>query len=517
MHRLALRLFGLCWLLLTPARGEAGGCQDPLPIGSLVMARHAGVHFRIQSQDAGEMYAGLIERVQQKQGAWLWLGQGWVQRCDIVPAWEAVDFFTAEIKRKPTAFAYIARISAAARQEAFATEIESETDKALKLDPEFAAAHLARASTLLAAANLDAAIDACDDALLFDPRLAEAFNVRGGAWFAKGRLDKAVKDFDRAIRLAPRLSTAHANRSQLFLARHDYERALAAARESLKHDPAEAKTYLPIGQCWLAKGDDDRAMAAYNEAIRLDPKYGEARLERGKIHLRRGEYYKAMSDLNQAVQLLPKDADALEARSFIYSRLNAHEKSRADHIAAARIRKPSSSTQTQTSASVGKTNSTESSPPGNETWAAFLKRTFETKNEPTNGSVVKTNTATPPAAETKPNPAQELNSSARRKATSADERYLDGPMAVEQATEACEKTDWKRADYVDTLAAAYAETGDFEAAINWQLKAIDMAAANSSFKAVAEERLELYRAGKPCREDSRGHLARELSAESKSR
>src|SRR5262249_37562366 len=48
----------------------------------------------------------------------------------------------------------------------------------------------------------------------------------------------------------------------------------------------------------------------------------------------------------------------------------------------------------------------------------------------------------------------------------------DGKRAVEAATRACELTDWKDPELVDTLAAAYAEFGDFDKAVEYQKKAV---------------------------------------------
>ena len=50
----------------------------------------------------------------------------------------------------------------------------------------------------------------------------------------------------------------------------------------------------------------------------------------------------------------------------------------------------------------------------------------------------------------------------------------DGIEAVAAATKACELTDWNTASHLDTLAASYAASGDFAAAVKWQTKAIEL-------------------------------------------
>ncbi len=52
---------------------------------------------------------------------------------------------------------------------------------------------------------------------------------------------------------------------------------------------------------------------------------------------------------------------------------------------------------------------------------------------------------------------------------------------------------------LDTLAAAYAEAGDFDAAVRWQARAIELL-GDESARDRFRSRLELYRARKPYRE-----------------
>jgi len=59
-------------------------------------------------------------------------------------------------------------------------------------------------------------------------------------------------------------------------------------------------------------------------------------------------------------------------------------------------------------------------------------------------------------------------------ATAPDPHMRDGKKAVEFATRACAMTSWNDPDMLGTLAAAYAETGDFANAIKWQQKAMDL-------------------------------------------
>lgn len=100
--------------------------------------------------------------------------------------------------------------------------------------------------------------------------------------------------------------------------------------------------------------------------------------------------------------------------------------------------------------------------------------------------------------ELEPDNAMLHNNVAWQLATSNIEELRDGDLAVEFATKACELTDWKNAGFLDTLAAAYAESGDFDSAIKWQSKAMEL--VPELVHAELRSRLELYEQEKPYRQ-----------------
>ena len=70
--------------------------------------------------------------------------------------------------------------------------------------------------------------------------------------------------------------------------------------------------------------------------------------------------------------------------------------------------------------------------------------------------------------------------------------------AYENASRAYQLSGGNDPWYIDTLAAAYAESGDFDSAKEWEAKAIDMVQGEKE-KQDYRSRLKLYEQGKPYR------------------
>jgi serine/threonine-protein kinase len=105
------------------------------------------------------------------------------------------------------------------------------------------------------------------------------------------------------------------------------------------------------------------------------------------------------------------------------------------------------------------------------------------------------------ALELDANESRSLNTLAWVMATCPDEKFRNGAQAVEYATKSCDLTNWRDGMIIDTLAAAYAETGDFQNAVFWQKRAIELGIPNPIEMRKMPERLKLYEEGKPFRMD----------------
>ena len=79
-----------------------------------------------------------------------------------------------------------------------------------------------------------------------------------------------------------------------------------------------------------------------------------------------------------------------------------------------------------------------------------------------------------------PDDARALNFFAWILATCTNEDIRDGARAIQLAERACSLTKWRNHAFVDTLAAAYAEAGQFDEAIEHQMRAISMADETST-------------------------------------
>ena len=101
------------------------------------------------------------------------------------------------------------------------------------------------------------------------------------------------------------------------------------------------------------------------------------------------------------------------------------------------------------------------------------------------------------ALQLNPRYTEACNDLAWLRATCPDGKFRNGKEAIEHATRACQLSEWKDAAMLDTLAAAYAESGQFDQAVRWIGRALEL--APKPFQSAFRSRSELYQRGKPYR------------------
>jgi tetratricopeptide (TPR) repeat protein len=284
--------------------------------------------------------------------------------------------------------------------------------------------------------ELDIALGDYNEAIRLVPTIAAVYNNRGMVWHSKKEYDKAIADYNEAIRLDPKDALAYNSRGLAWSGKKEYDKAIADYNEAIRLDPKFAIAYSIRGNRWDDKKEYDKAIADYNEAIRLDPKFAIAYSNRGNTWRNKKEYDKAIADYNEAIRLDPKFATAYSNRGDARSDKKEYDKAIADYNEAIRL---------------------------------------------------------------DPKYAGAYNGRAWLWATCPDAKYRDGKKAVQSATAACELSEWKNSDYLDTLAAANAATGDFDSAVKWQSKAIELL-SDERTKEDYRSRLRLYLEKKPYRE-----------------
>ena len=151
-----------------------------------------------------------------EQGEWLGSTRYWVRRADVVPLSEALECFTKQIERSPTAYAYVARSRVWRVEKHDLEKALADVDAAIRLDPKFARAWMSRGECRKEQKRYPEAISDLTRALELDPQLLSALSVRGYARIAAGDHEGAIADAAAGLKREPHDGRWHGLRAMTF-------------------------------------------------------------------------------------------------------------------------------------------------------------------------------------------------------------------------------------------------------------------------------------------------------------
>jgi len=315
---------------------------------------------------------------------------------------------------------------------------------ALALQPGFLMGWYNLGTVQQARGRHDEAETSFQTALKLRPKFAMAYGALGGVALSKGKEDEAIQHFREALRLDPEFPGGRLNVAGLLARQGRVEEAKEQYQECLRIHANDAEAHAGLGGLLLKQRQWEAAIHEFRLALEQEPQLVFAQQGLGSALTETGDVKAAAQQFSEVLRVKPNDADA--------------------HFGMA---------------------------------AALTRdgRTGEAAEHYRSGLRLQRDNPNPDA----------LNNLAWILATDPESAIRNGEEAVHLAERACQLDGYKKAVFVGTLAAAYAEAGRFDDAVKAAEKAHDLATAAGE-KEVAERNeqlLEVYKEGKAYHETRR--------------
>jgi tetratricopeptide (TPR) repeat protein len=274
-------LFRLMLFVMLATANVAFGDGSQQLVGRDVLARSARFQPRAGRRVSSSSII-CVRTVKHVKGDWLAVGDGWMRMSEVIPVQDAVEWFTAQIERRPTAFDYVSR--AAARSASGDYEgAASDCAEALRISPRFYTAYYHRAAVRAEQGRFEEAVHDYDAALRLNPALSGAYLDRGAAKLELGNYPGSLADVNRALRLSPRNPDAYYVRGVARFHLHQYRGALGDLNYALRSKPDRAIAYDVRGECKQQLGLLDGARQDFAKAVELDPTNASASAHRANL------------------------------------------------------------------------------------------------------------------------------------------------------------------------------------------------------------------------------------------
>jgi tetratricopeptide (TPR) repeat protein len=367
--------------------------------------------------------------------------------------------------------------------------------------------------------------------------------------------DDKIADLSKSVELNPNNLDAWQAKIALLLTTDKFAEAAAESEKLLEKDKDNQIAFAAAIDAFVQLKQFDQANKFLSKRIEADPEKGDNYRLRGRINLAQRKNEEALADLTKAIELNNKDFEALLYRGQLYFSMEENEKAKRDisdslliepdSVQGVLMRSVLAAGENRFADAIRDMELLVRVDPTNQGWLLQLASYYLSDDRPRlaikvmDDLVKKDKTAwrafrlrgdaklsisehkeaiedyrrAVKAMESKDQkedqPEDEDKSGLYNNlswvlATSPTDELRNGKEALELGLKACEASDYKKAHILSTLAAAYAETGDFEKAKEWAEKAVEVGKSEGSEQlGQLEKELESYKANKPWREEQK--------------
>ncbi|MEQ8209959.1 MAG: tetratricopeptide repeat protein [Lacipirellulaceae bacterium] len=342
-------------------------------------------------------------------------------------------------------------------------------DAAVKLDPDNLNFGVARATFLRTQKRYQESLDAVEQLLEEHKENIPLQIFQGEVLRRLDKNEEALAVFDAIDEQKSDLALVYQNRGEIYRQMNDLDEALRQYSKVIELQPNSLFTLIQRAEIYFSQGKSDEAMADVDAVLEKSPNQTTAFRLKAEILANNRQVDEAIDIIQQAIAASPNQPE-LKMQLANYFYLSA---------------KPKQAIEAYTEV-------LQAFP---ENYLALRSRGDAHLNLGDHASAV---VDFQKAYELRQDDSFLLNNYAWLLATSPDEEVRNGKLAIELATKACEIEEYKAGHILSTLAAAYAETGDFEKAKEWSNKAIEVGKPEQLEELKKE--LEKYKQNQPMRE-----------------
>lgn len=320
------------------------------------------------------------------------------------------------------------------------------------------------------------------------------------------RDEKALEIIDRALAGEPDNGTFKKTKSLILAALERYDEAKALFDESMAGREDDLIAKIEKGQFLASIGQNQEAIDHFTQLIEEIGPIPSLLYLRAAVYIQEKDYKKGLRDVNKALGIDSSFSEAIRLKAVIY----IQEEKFADAV---RLLEKLRSQDPEDEALVAQLAYTMAQ---NDDFAGGMKRLdalLEKKPESLPllrgkadmflmfGRWLEAIDVYEKILKDHPGDSGTLNNLSWLLATSPDDSVRDGEKALQLALLAAEKTNYRESYILSTLAAAYAELGQFDEARSWSEKAVVMAEKEKEERLDdLKNELESYRKNEPWRE-----------------